>query len=323
MLRLVHQAIARRLQRLPPAAAAGWAPFSSGAEAADLAFRYVRHNGRPTKPRTKGLTEIRPARLRGPYYTPVTPTYLRELLEGVGHAVDGLKYAGGAFSVLSAQSVRALNDTAHQHGVYVSTGGWVEHVLGQGQDVAQRYLTECRELGFDVVELSTGFISLPTDDLVRLVKDVQQAGLRPKPEVGIQFGAGGDSSPAELRAEGTIDVSWAIHRAQRCLQAGAPLVMIESEGITEDVDSWRTDVVSRLVDALGTEQLMFEAAGTFGHAQLAVPGGYVKTFGADVYLFVDHSQIVQLECLRRGVWGTKGTWGRIATYGEAEKSGSN
>ncbi len=34
-------------------------------------------------------------------------------------------------------------------------------------------------------------------------------------------------------------------------------------------------------------------------------------------------QIVQLECLRRGVWGTKGTWGRIATYGEAEKSGSN
>lgn len=64
MLRLVHQAIARRLQRLPPAAAAGWAPFSSGAEAADLAFRYVRHNGRPAKPRTKGLTDIRPARLR-------------------------------------------------------------------------------------------------------------------------------------------------------------------------------------------------------------------------------------------------------------------
>lgn len=55
----------------------------------------------------------------------------------VGHAVDGLKYAGGAFSVLSAQSVRALNDTAHQHGVYVSTGGWVEHVLGQVRSTTQ------------------------------------------------------------------------------------------------------------------------------------------------------------------------------------------
>ena len=29
----------------------------------------------------------------------------------------------------------------------------------------QRYLRECRELGFDTLELSTGFISLPTDDL--------------------------------------------------------------------------------------------------------------------------------------------------------------
>src|SRR4051812_24618148 len=33
-----------------------------------------------------------------------------------------------------------------------------------------------------------------------------------------------------------------------------------------------------------------------------------------INLFVDHSQIVQLECLRSGIWGTKSTWGRILTY---------
>jgi len=33
-----------------------------------------------------------------------------------------------------------------------------------------------------------------------------------------------------------------------------------------------------------------------------------------VKLFVDHSQIVQLEALRSGIWGTKGTWGRVLTY---------
>jgi phosphosulfolactate synthase (CoM biosynthesis protein A) len=33
-----------------------------------------------------------------------------------------------------------------------------------------------------------------------------------------------------------------------------------------------------------------------------------------VNLFVDHSQIVQLECLRAGLWGTKSSWGRITTY---------
>jgi len=43
---------------------------------------------------------------------------------------------------------------------------------------------------------------------------------------------------------------------------------------------------------------------------------YIKNYGADVNLFVDHSQIVQLECLRAGIWGTKSLWGRVATYKE-------
>ncbi len=53
----------------------------------------------------------------------------------------------------------------------------------QGPEAVQAYLKECRQLGFDYVELSTGFISLPTEDLVRLVRDVRAAGLQPKPEV--------------------------------------------------------------------------------------------------------------------------------------------
>ena len=35
---------------------------------------------------------------------------------------------------------------------------------------------------------------------------------------------------------------------------------IESEGITENVQEWRTDVVSALTSALPVEKLMFEAA---------------------------------------------------------------
>jgi hypothetical protein len=44
-------------------------------------------------------------------------------------------------------------------------------------------------------------------------------------------------------------------------------------------------------------------------------GWYVKNYGPEVNLFVDHSQIVQLECLRRGIWGTKSLCGRVVTYG--------
>ncbi len=37
---------------------------------------------------------------------------------------------------------------------------------------------------------------------------------------------------------------------------------------------------------------------------------YIRNYGNEVNLFVDHSQIVQLEALRSGIWGTKSTWGR-------------
>jgi phosphosulfolactate synthase (CoM biosynthesis protein A) len=62
------------------------------------------------------------------------------------------------------------------------------------------------------------------------VRDVRAAGLQPKPEVGVQFGAGGDTPAAQLAKEGTLDASWAVRRARRCLEAGAELIMIESEG---------------------------------------------------------------------------------------------
>jgi phosphosulfolactate synthase (CoM biosynthesis protein A) len=192
--------------------------------------------------------------------------------------------------------------------VLVSTGGFIERVLAMAPHAVDDYIEECKELGFDIVEISSGFISLPTDDWLHLVEKVQRAGLKAKPEVGIQFGAGGATDEAELAAEGTRDPHAAITQAKRFIEAGAYLVMIESEGITECVKSWRTDVVAAIVDALGFEKVMFEAADP------AVFEWYVKNYGAEVNLFVDHSQIVQLECLRSGVWGTKGTWGRVVTY---------
>jgi len=143
---------------------------------------------------------------------------------------------------------------------------------------------------------------------VRLVERVRDAGLTPKPEVGIQFGAGGATSAEELSAEGTRDVSWAIQLAQRYLEAGAHLIMIESEGITESVKIWRTDAVAKIIAEVGLDKVMFEAADP------DVFAWYVKNYGPDVNLFVDHSQIVQLESLRSGNWGTKSTWGRVLTY---------
>jgi phosphosulfolactate synthase (CoM biosynthesis protein A) len=271
----------------------------------ERAFSFLRMNDHALKPRRRGVTEI-----RGPYYTPLGKRYLQDVLETMGTYVDALKFAGGSFSLMPRSAIRELIDLCHQHSVLVSTGGFLEYVLTQGREAVDRYLHECRDLGFDIIEISSGFITIPSDDWLRLVEKVHALGFKAKPEVGIQFGAGGASAARELAAEGTRDPAWAIRLAKRFLAAGAYMVMIESEGITESVETWRTEVPARFVDELGLEPVMFEAA------EPAVFAWYIKNYGPDVNLFVDHSQIVQLECLRAGIWGTTSLWGRVLTFAE-------
>jgi phosphosulfolactate synthase (CoM biosynthesis protein A) len=109
---------------------------------------------------------------------------------------------------------------------------------------------------------------------------------------------------------GTGDPAWMIQQAQQLLAAGADEIMIESEGITESVRHWRAEVPARVVASLGLEKVMFEAA------EPEVFAWYVRNYGPEVNLFVDHRQIVQLECLRSGLWGTSELWGRVHTYKE-------
>lgn len=267
-------------------------------------FSFLKANPRPAKPRSIGLTEI-----RGPYYSVMGKNYLQDVLETMGPHIDSLKFAGGAFTLMPPQALQDIIDLAHAHEVLVSTGGFMEYVLTQGKQAVQQYIAACKRAGFDIIELSAGFITLPTDDWLRLIEMVQEAGLKAKPEIGIQFGAGGDTATAALEAAGTRDPNYAMKQAKRFLEAGAYLIMIESEGITENADPWRTDVAAQFIDALGYEKLMFEAADP------AVFEWYIKHYSQNINLFVDHSQIVQLECLRRGIWGTQSTWGRIQGLG--------
>src|SRR6187402_655203 len=101
----------------------------------ERAFAFLRINERETKPRSRGVTEI-----RGPYYTPMGKRYLEDVLETMGGYVDALKFAGGSFALMPRRAVRELIDLCHGHEVLVSTGGFIEYVLGQGSEAVRRYI---------------------------------------------------------------------------------------------------------------------------------------------------------------------------------------
>lgn len=67
----------------------------------------------------------------------------------MGHIVDGLKFAGGSYSLMPKSLVKEVIDVAHQHDVYVSTGDWAEDLLRKGPSAFKEY-----------VEVSVGRISV-------------------------------------------------------------------------------------------------------------------------------------------------------------------
>jgi len=143
----------------------------------DLAFPFIHRNALPSKPRSTALTEM-----RGPYYTVMGPRYLSDVCETMGPFIDPLKYAGGSFCLMRPEAMRQLNDIAHEHELTVCTGGFIESVPRQGRDAVSAYVETAKSLGFDIIEVSTGFIAIPADDWVRLCETVRKAGLKPKPE---------------------------------------------------------------------------------------------------------------------------------------------
>ncbi|KAH9575678.1 hypothetical protein CY35_01G123300 [Sphagnum magellanicum] len=255
----------------------------------DRNFYFRGVNEWPQRPRIRGMTEV-----RGPFSSLMAPSNLQDVLETMGQFMDGLRFSGGSFSLMPHDIVRQLTRLAHNHDVYVSSGGWADHVLAQGPSVFRQYVQECKDLGFDAIEVNTDLIRLQEEDLLRLIRTIKSAGLKARPELGIKS--------AEDESEG---VNWVIRRAERFLEAGADAVLIDSDGITENVGNWRTDVIAKVIERLGLEKIMFEAADP------RVFEWFIQNYGSKVNLFVDHSHLLQLEGVRSGVRGGRSVWGHF------------
>lgn len=273
------------------------------ATSAATALPFLRLNDRDPKPRSSAITEV-----RGPYYATIGPAYIQDIFSVAGQYIDWLKIPGPGIALLPAAALARIAELCHQHDIRLSAGGLIEFVVTRGANAVGSYLDALPDLGFNVVEVSAGFLAMSTPDYLRLIARAKKTGLTVKAEVGVQFGAGGTSTAAALESAGTMSVSWAMMRAKQALEAGADMIVLESEGVTESVTTWRTDVPAAFVAELGIERMMFEAADP------AVFEWYIKNYGPDVNLFVDHSQVLHLESLRSGVWGSSSLFGRVVTY---------
>ncbi|KAG6513478.1 hypothetical protein ZIOFF_023808 [Zingiber officinale] len=240
---------------------------------------------RPEKPRQFGVTEI-----RGPDHCLVgrqafenlintvmtekrsTVAMLhKEILESMGEFVDGLKFSGGSHSLMPNDFIKEITDLAHKHNIYVSTGDWAEHLLRKGSSSFKHYVEECKRLGFDTIELNAGSLKLPEDVLLRFIRLIKSNGLKAKPQFSINFeksdipvpghrAFGAYISPVPESSELVEDVDLLIRRAERCLEAGADMIMIDADDVCKHAESLRSDIVAKIIGRLGLQKTMFEAS---------------------------------------------------------------
>ncbi|KAK4439292.1 protein HEAT-STRESS-ASSOCIATED 32 [Sesamum alatum] len=259
---------------------------------------FFEEEDRPEKPRRFGVTEV-----RGPHYSLFSQNLLQDVFESMGQFVDGLKFAGGSQSLMPKSYVKEVTDMAHKHNVYVSTGDWAEHLLRKGPSAFKDYIDECKQLGFDTIEIDAGSLGVPEEVLLRYVRLVKSGGLRAKPLFAVKFSKsdipmktdrafGSYVVPTPRTSELVEDVDLLIRRAERCLEAGADMIMIDADDVCREADSVRADIIAKVVGRLGLEKTMFEASNP------KASEWFIKQYGPRVNLFVDHSQVMDLECLR-------------------------
>lgn len=260
---------------------------------------FVEDEDRPEKPRRFGVTEI-----RGPNHSSLfSHNLLQDMLDSMGPFVDGLKFTGGSESLMPKSFIKEATKLAHEHDIYVSTGDWAEYLLQKGSSSFKEYIQECKQLGFDTVELNMGSLELPEETLLRYIRLIKSQGLKVKPQFAVKFNKA-DIPPTRARAYGAYvvptprtserveDVDLLIRRAERCLEAGADMISIDAEDVCKYADSVRADIIAKVIGRLGLEKTMFEASNA------KTSEWFIKQYGPNVNLFVDHSQVMDLECQR-------------------------
>lgn len=255
----------------------------------DRAFSSIRIPARSTKPRRIGQTIVsdKGMGLR----------QIADLTELAADFWDWVKISASTPRILAPELIRRKIEAYELARIEpLLTGDFLE--LGINQGVMERVYSEARELGFKGVEVASAQVLLASGHKANLVRLALDAGLRAFAEVGRK----GDSNR-------TLHSRWICREIEALLAAGADRVIVQAEGITEEVAEIREEVLLDIAAAFGTERVVFQAKDQRAQAW------FIANFGNEVNLDVDPQHLLELELNRRGL-RRRGLFGLVAAWPE-------
>lgn len=239
---------------------------------------------RPTKPRSAGLTMMIDWGL--------PPATQREMLEFTAEFVDLAKVAVGISGLVAEEALVHKIEMYRADGIEPFPGGMFLELAYQ-QDKVQHYYTECRRVGYRLIEVSDNVVRFESEVREHLIHQaVEEYDLRVLGEVGSKHV---ETDPDTLIAD-----------IQSALDAGAWKVFVEAaEFVTKG--TFDTALVETLVNAVDPADILFELPGKWisdvhAHQVYRMMVWLVEHVGPTVNIGnVAPADVVALETLRTGV----------------------
>jgi phosphosulfolactate synthase len=266
--------------------------YSPGFTRKDLkkAFEILGLLARSEKPRGNGLTMVLDKGL-GLYQA-------NDLMEAAPY-IDIIKLGWGTPRLFSEELIRKKIDLYKNNDIAVCNGGTF-YEIACIQDKTDAFFDYAHEIGFNLIEISNGVISLSAEQKAEAIKCARDKGFTVISEVG-------KKEPLE---DSKLSFQERIAEVRSDLFAGASHVIIEAReagkslGIYDDRGGVKEDLAQSLVREIGCDKIMFEAPEKNQQAYL------VLHFGPDVNLGnIRPDDVIPLETLRRGIRGD--TFGRL------------
>ena len=254
----------------------------------DKAFGFVRVAPRPVKPRLSGLTICAD---RG-----LGMNRVADLLETSADYIDFVKLGKGSYRLQTETFLKKKIAAYKKADMRIFIAGDTSEMAFM-QGVSGQFYKKVKQLGADGVEVSSAQISMSLRDKCELIKMASAEKLKVVAEVGQKGNESWTTAGKHI-----------ISQIKAYQKAGAWKVLIQGEGVSEDVELIKGGFIINLVAEFGTDGFIFQAKNS------AAQEWFMANLGNAVNLDVYDDQVIDLELMRRGI-RKRGVFGLIGSLG--------
>jgi phosphosulfolactate synthase len=229
----------------------------------------------------------------------LSPDFVKDYLKVCGKYITFIKFGWGTSAVQDRDIVKEKIRNYKEYGIKVYPGGTLFEVCFS-RGIFDEYLNECKELGFEAVEISNGSMDLSLEDRKNAIKKAKDEGFIVLTEVGKK----------SIEKDKELSIMDRINLINEDLKAGADYVIIEgresgkSIGLFDKEGNVKVSEFETLINNVPVEKIIFEAPNKNQQVE------FILKVGNDVNLGnIAYDEVISLETLRRGLRGD--TFGKI------------